>query len=241
MTNATIRAADFVLKAAFITSALLLYFLISANAASAAEAQVVSDVYVPVAASADPAPAETASEPAAPTEQERQVEVVAMSTPIPDEDEVAAMLPSNAANPSPANVAQGEERCLATAIYFEARGESEKGQKAVAEVILARTRTPGRPSTVCGVVYEGAERSSGCQFSFTCDRAPNVAPLNEAWLRAQRIASEMLSALDRLSSIVRGATYYHAKYVSPPWAARMEKVATIGSHVFYRPRRGRYS
>ena len=166
---------------------------------------------------------------------------VATMAPIPDQSEMATLL-RRAADQSLANVDDGEEHCLATAIYFEARGESEKGQKAVAEVILRRTKTPGRPTTVCGVVFEGSERRTGCQFSFTCDRASDVAPLNAAWLRAHRIASEMLGgALDRLTSIVRGATFYHARHVSPPWASRMVKVARIGSHIFYRPRGGRYS
>src|SRR5262245_39489993 len=79
------------------------------------------------------------------------------------------------------NVTDKDEHCLATAIYFEARGESEKGQAAVAEVILARVRTPGRPKTVCGVVYEGSHRKSGCQFSFTCDRTSDVVRDQSQW------------------------------------------------------------
>lgn len=162
--------------------------------------------------------------------------------PIPDESELAAMVLRVEGHDTLASGDEDEQRCLATAIYFEARGESEKGQKAVAEVILTRTRTPGRPGTICGVVFEGAHRKTGCQFSFTCDRASDVAPANTAWLRAQRIAAEMLNgALDRLTSIVRGATFYHARNVSPPWASRMVKVARIGSHIFYRPKGGRFS
>ena len=133
---------------------------------------------------------------------------------------------------------ESEEHCLATAIYFEARGESEDGQKAVAEVILARAKTPGRPKTVCGVVYEGSQRKSGCQFSFTCDSASNVAPLDTAWKRAKAIAAEVARGA---TSIVRGATFYHATYVKPGWASRMVKVAQVGSHIFYRPKAGHYS
>jgi spore germination cell wall hydrolase CwlJ-like protein len=130
-----------------------------------------------------------------------------------------------------------DEHCLATAIYFEARGESEDGQKAVAEVILARTKTPGRPKSVCGVVYEGSERKRGCQFSFTCDRASNVAPFDAAWKRAKAIAAKVARGT---SSLVRGATFYHATYVKPGWASRMVKVGQVGSHIFYRPQPGRH-
>lgn len=132
-----------------------------------------------------------------------------------------------------------EQHCLATAIYFEARGESAKGQKAVAEVILARTRTPGRPTTICGVVYEGAHRRTGCQFSFTCDRAKDVVRNVSQWAQAQRIASTAISTHGKVRPVSRGATFYHADYVKPRWARRMVRVAQIGSHIFYRPKRGR--
>jgi spore germination cell wall hydrolase CwlJ-like protein len=136
---------------------------------------------------------------------------------------------------------QSEKHCLATAIYFEARGESAKGQKAVAEVILARTRTPGRPKTVCGVVYEGSTRKTGCQFSFTCDRVADVVRMKKQWAQAQRIAAAVLRTRGKGKSVARGATFYHADYVKPRWASRMVKVAQIGSHIFYRPKRGRLS
>lgn len=132
-----------------------------------------------------------------------------------------------------------EAHCLATAVYFEARGESAKGQKAVAEVVLARTRTPGRPSTICGVVYEGSHRRTGCQFSFTCDRASDVARHGAQWAQAQRIAATAISTHGKVKSLSRGATFYHADYVKPRWARRMVRVAQIGSHIFYRPKRGR--
>lgn len=132
----------------------------------------------------------------------------------------------------------GESNCLATAIYFEARGESAKGQKAVAEVILARTRVPGRPKSICGVVYEGSWRETGCQFSFTCDDASDVARPDAAWKQACTIAAAAMRARGKKGTIVKGATFYHADYVSPDWASRMVKVAQIGSHIFYRPQRG---
>jgi spore germination cell wall hydrolase CwlJ-like protein len=140
---------------------------------------------------------------------------------------------------APSPVVHSEKHCLATAIYFEARGESAKGQKAVAEVILARTRTRGRPSTICGVVYEGSHRRTGCQFSFTCDRAKDVVRNASQWAQAQRIASTAISTHGKVKSVSRGATFYHADYVKPGWARRMVRVAQIGSHIFYRPKRGR--
>lgn len=123
--------------------------------------------------------------------------------------------------------------CLATAIYFEARGESVKGQRAVGEVILARTRQPGRPNTVCGVVYEGSHRSTGCQFSFTCDGIADIVRNSGAWARAKRVAALVLTSRGR-KKVSRGATHYHATSVRPYWASSMVKVARIGSHIFYR-------
>jgi spore germination cell wall hydrolase CwlJ-like protein len=133
-----------------------------------------------------------------------------------------------------------EKNCLATAIYFEARGESALGQRAVAEVILARTRTPGRPKTICGVVYQGSKRRTGCQFSFTCDRVPDRVHNRVAWRQALRIATNVMRTGGKVNPVAGGATFYHADYVSPRWASRMVKVASIGQHVFYRPQRGRH-
>lgn len=132
-----------------------------------------------------------------------------------------------------------EKNCLATAIYFEARGESAQGQKAVAEVVLARTRVPGRPTTVCGVVYEGSKRRTGCQFSFTCDRIADRVVNKEAWRQANRIAANVMRTGGKVNAVAGGATFYHAGYVNPRWASRMVKVASIGAHIFYRPQPGR--
>lgn len=132
-----------------------------------------------------------------------------------------------------------ERHCLATAIYFEARGESAKGQKAVAEVVLARARTPGRPQSICGVVYEGSKRRTGCQFSFTCDGVKDRVYNRDAWRTAQRIATSVMRTGGKVNAVARGATFYHADYVKPGWATRMVKVAQIGTHIFYRPKRGR--
>ena len=132
-----------------------------------------------------------------------------------------------------------ERDCLATAVYFEARGESAKGQKAVAEVVLARTRVSGRPKTICGVVYEGSRRSTGCQFSFTCDGVSDRVHSPAAWRQAMRVATNVMRTGGKVNPVAGGATFYHADYVSPGWASRMVKVASIGQHVFYRPAHGR--
>lgn len=129
---------------------------------------------------------------------------------------------------------QGDKKCLTTAIYFEARGESAKGQQAVAEVIVARSKTRGRPSTICGVVYEGSQRKTGCQFSFTCDRIADRVRDGNAWSQAQSVAHTVLT--DRgARTVAKGATFFHASNIKPYWASSMNKVAQIGSHIFYRP------
>lgn len=123
-----------------------------------------------------------------------------------------------------------ERRCLAEAIYFEANGESEAGQRAVAAVILNRTADPRYPKTICGVVYQGAQRS-GCQFSFACDGVAQT-PAGPGWNRARRIADQALSGAFR--DPTHGATHFHATYVAPGWANRLIETAAIGLHVFYR-------
>jgi len=158
-----------------------------------------------------------------------------------DEPMKLAMAPAISADPAverkEMSVDRHDTRCLATAIYFEARGEPERGQRAVADVVLARVRSAGWPKTVCGVVYQGAHRRTGCQFSFACDGLPE-RPRGEAWRTAKDIASEALES-DDAKPVLRNATYFHTKGVRPSWSKRMVRVASIGSHIFYRPRRVR--
>lgn len=152
--------------------------------------------------------------------------------PIPDPDETGTVSTGDAETElASGKSASGAKDCLATAIYFEARGESLKGQRAVGEVILARTRQHGRPKTVCGVVYEGSTRSTGCQFSFTCDGIADVVRSQAAWARAKRAAGLVMSSRRKVS---RGATHYHTTAIRPYWASSLRKVARIGSHIFYR-------
>ena len=126
----------------------------------------------------------------------------------------------------------GAQKCLATAIYFEARGEPKRGQTAVAQVILNRASTKGFPKSICEVVYQGSKRKTGCQFSFTCDKIPDKIREKKAWAKAEKIAKEVLKGKTLLPELVK-ATHYHANYVKPRWAPKMKKLAKIGVHILY--------
>ena len=123
-------------------------------------------------------------------------------------------------------------QCLSSAISYEAGNESVEGQEAVAQVILNRVRHPAYPKSVCGVVFQGSTRKTGCQFTFTCDgsllRPRSAIALSNAKMVAERVISGFAS------SSVGGATHYHADYVTPYWASSLIKVKTIGAHLFYR-------
>jgi spore germination cell wall hydrolase CwlJ-like protein len=127
------------------------------------------------------------------------------------------------------------EKCLANAVYFESRGESVRGQIAVAQVVLNRTFSGYYPDNVCGVVYQNARRHNACQFTFACDGIPDVVTEPEAWDRAARIAKAMLDGKVWLPEIGK-ATHYHAYWVRPDWIREMRKLTRIGVHSFYRPR-----
>jgi spore germination cell wall hydrolase CwlJ-like protein len=125
-----------------------------------------------------------------------------------------------------------ERRCLAEAIYYEARSEGFYGQLAVAEVVLNRVRHRAYPSTVCGVVFEGAERRTGCQFTFTCDGSMEMAPYGRSWTRAQLIAEHALMGF--APPMTRSATHYHTVAVDPYWSSGLVRTRRIGQHIFYR-------
>ncbi len=124
------------------------------------------------------------------------------------------------------------QRCLTQAVYYEAALESTLGQEAVAQVVLNRVRDPNYPNTVCGVVFEGAERTTGCQFSFTCDGSLAQGPVSWAWRRAEAVAQRALAG--HVAAEVGTATHYHADYVHPWWAPTVTKIRQIGAHIFYR-------
>lgn len=123
-------------------------------------------------------------------------------------------------------------KCLTQAVYYEAATEPVKGQQAVAQTVINRVRHPGYPKSICGVVFEGAMRSTGCQFSFTCDGSLARAPEPTLWKRAQSVAKAALSGF--VDKDVGTATHYHADYVSPYWAPTLLKIAQVGAHIFYR-------
>lgn len=154
----------------------------------------------------------------------------------------------NAANPAVANAAVAarpftlhaagvldEARavdCLTAAVYYEAAMESTDGQRAVAQVVLNRMRHPAYPKTVCGVVFQGSTRKTGCQFSFTCDGSLGRRPSEAGWARARAVAVAALNGY--VMRQVGNATHYHANYVAPYWSPSLLKIGTIGAHIFYR-------
>ena len=142
--------------------------------------------------------------------------------------------------PSEARRQRMEQACMAEAIYYEARSERLEGQIAVAEVVQNRVASRHYPNSVCEVVYEGAHRRTGCQFSFTCDGSMNRTPRGESWERAKLVAGYALMGLHD-DKVTGRATHYHTNYVSPYWRVNLVKTKTIGTHIFYRfPERGEW-
>lgn len=122
--------------------------------------------------------------------------------------------------------------CLTQAVYYEAASEPDAGQRAVAQVVLNRVAHPAFPKSVCGVVYQGSERSTGCQFTFTCDGALARIPNRLFWERAQNVARAALAGY--VYAPVGLATHYHTIAVHPYWADSLSFLGTIGAHRFYR-------
>src|SRR5215213_2789465 len=122
--------------------------------------------------------------------------------------------------------------CLANAVYYEAGSQDADGQRAVAQVVLNRVRHAAFPATVCGVVFQGSTRPTGCQFTFTCDGSMYRQPSAEGWKRAYGIAQAALAGA--VYAPVGYATHYHANYVVPYWASTLAKNAVVGAHIFYR-------
>jgi spore germination cell wall hydrolase CwlJ-like protein len=128
------------------------------------------------------------------------------------------------------------EKCLADAVYFEARGESFRGQKAVAQVVMNRVFSGRYPRNVCGVVYQNATHYLACQFTFACEgKTLSHIDAPKVWQQAKRIATDTLDGKMWLTEVGH-ATHYHALWVHPYWARRMAKLYRLGMHTFYRPR-----
>ena len=146
-----------------------------------------------------------------------------------------------AANALPVNVYdEAQQACLARGIYFEARGESVRGQAAVAQVILNRVKNPAYPATICGVVYQNKKWRNRCQFSFACDGKRDQIYSTKHYRTAQYVAREVTDGNIWLAE-VGDATHYHATYVHPRWANKLKKTDRIGRHIFYRTRNGGWS
>lgn len=122
--------------------------------------------------------------------------------------------------------------CLTKAAYYEARGEGVDGMRAVAQVVLNRARHPAFPKTVCAVVFQGSNRSTGCQFSFTCNGSMRGAVNRAAWNRAREVASQALSG--QVYAAVGNATHFHTTGVAPRWRNSLVRVGQVGDHLFYR-------
>ncbi|MEP3296948.1 MAG: cell wall hydrolase [Pseudoruegeria sp.] len=135
-------------------------------------------------------------------------------------------------NEQPAASGGEQWSCLSQALYFEARGESIKGQFAVAEVIMNRVKSSAYPNSICGVIHQGTGRKYQCQFTFTCDGHAEVIREKKAYANVSKIARAVMDA--ETLSLTDGATHYHTKSVNPSWARKFPRTATIGVHHFYR-------
>jgi hypothetical protein len=130
-------------------------------------------------------------------------------------------------------IAVGQQyRCLAQAVYFEARGESDAGQRAVAHVVLNRVKDRRYPQTVCGVVFQNEHLKNRCQFSFACDGRSDRPHDITAWRRSLEVALQTLAGVGE--DVTNASTHYHARYVAPTWAPALVETARVGQHIFYR-------
>lgn len=127
-----------------------------------------------------------------------------------------------------------DQKCLAEAMYYEARGEGLDGEKAIAEVVFHRMHSRNYPHSICGVVYQRASAGHGCQFSFTCNGELQEAKTPGAWSRAKRLAGKILTGLVTLGDETENAIAFHAVDVQPDWSDHLVKTIQIGNHIFYR-------
>ncbi|MEN9855436.1 MAG: hypothetical protein RLZZ157_562 [Pseudomonadota bacterium] len=161
---------------------------------------------------------------AEPVAEAQQVDAVTTTTPLP-----AEAAPSPQSSPVPSERAR-EVKCLAEAVYYEAKGEPRRGQEAVAEVVANRVKSRAYPNTFCGVVYQRSRHV--CQFSWAC--SGRRAPSGLQWQRANEIAEKVVDGWS--PSVVEGATHFHAHFVAPSWSRTYRRVSSIGGHIFYKPK-----
>lgn len=166
------------------------------------------------------------------TEQSKPVLRMVVASPPPPQMTVAE------ATPSPAELAAmrmfEERRCLAEAMYYEARGEGTEGELAIAEVVFHRTHVRAYPRSICGVVYEGSQHRNGCQFSFTCSGVLHQRRSPGAWAHANLLAARIMSGAVPLGDLTDDATSFHTVDTLPGWADTLERTVQIGNHIFYR-------
>jgi hypothetical protein len=134
--------------------------------------------------------------------------------------------------PGDLGVPEREYECLAQAVYFKARSEPVQGQQAVAEVVLNRINDSRFPDIVCAVVFQNENRRHDCQFSFVCDGRSDRPREKQPWLQARQVAAVVLSGVS--GKLTHEATHYHANYVQPGWANRLNRTVQVGQHIFYR-------
>lgn len=127
---------------------------------------------------------------------------------------------------------QQEARCLAQAVYFEARSEPIEGQMAIAQVVLNRVHSVEYPHSICGVVFQGQKHKNNCQFSFACDGISDQPQNPAAWKQATYVAEAALA--HQQDDLTLDATHYHAAYVDPSWASALKPTVRLGRHIFYR-------
>jgi len=209
--------------------------LAAAAAASAkAKTELASEQHIAVM----PRPLEVASiDPAASSDALKAIDST-VPMPVAASGQLAyarEMAPVTSFDTAPASTQYSEKElwCLSEAIYFESRGESYRGQVAVAQVVMNRLKHRLYPKTICGVVFQGQERRNACQFSFACDGIPETVNDKKAWAQAEEIAKKVTDGELYLTEVAN-ATHYHATYVYPDWAPRLHKITKIGLHVFYR-------
>jgi spore germination cell wall hydrolase CwlJ-like protein len=191
-------------------------------ALAAATAQMLSDGAL--ASAPPPAPPPMLVKPVAP----EQARLINAALPLEDfENPAARPFRFKGSNAARAQALQ----CLSSAVYYEAGNQDVNGARAVAQVVLNRVRHPAFPASVCGVVYQGSTRVTGCQFTFTCDGSLARRPDPAGWARAKAIAEAAL--VGAVYAPVGWATHYHADYVVPYWAATLAKNAVVGAHLFY--------
>jgi spore germination cell wall hydrolase CwlJ-like protein len=148
-------------------------------------------------------------------------------------------MPDGSSNAASAREKLHGIQCLATAMYFEARGEPARGQYIVGRVILNRVQSRYYPDDICSVVYQNAHMKNACQFSFACDGLPNRVRDSESWEQIEWRATFLVDCKDLCSIAASGrsnlwtSTHYHADYVNPNWAKKLQRTGQVGRHIFY--------